>query len=249
MREHVDTIVLGGGQAGLAMSAVLTRHDREHVVLERGRIAQRWRTERWDSLRFQFPNWSLQLPGYAYSGDDPDGFATSADISRIIGDYAAAMNAPIREATEVVGLDGRDDHDGFVITTSDGVLEAERVVLATGPFQLPFIPDLAKGIPSSVHQTDPTRPGIGIPLSCRRVRSWSSVAVRQALRSPMSSTMPDAECSCQLAVIGELRAGSPARTCTGGSNGRVASPRLSTAFRLASGRPGFSSPASTAATT
>ncbi len=157
MGEHVDTVVIGGGQAGLAMSAVLTRHGREHVVLERGHVGERWRTERWDSLRFQFPNWSLELPGYAYSGDDPDGFADSAEIGRIITDYAKTTNAPVRDETEVIALDERDDRHGFVVTTSGGVLEAQRVVLATGPFHRPLIPDLARGIPSSVYQTDPTR--------------------------------------------------------------------------------------------
>jgi choline dehydrogenase-like flavoprotein len=75
MRESHDTVVIGGGQAGLAMSTVLQRRGDEHVVLERRRVGERWRTERWDSLRFQFPNWSIQLPGYTYRGDDPDRFA------------------------------------------------------------------------------------------------------------------------------------------------------------------------------
>ena len=75
MPEEHDTVIIGGGQAGLAMSNVLRRRGREHIVLERRRIGERWRTERWDSLRFQFPNWSLELPDFRYSGDDPDGFA------------------------------------------------------------------------------------------------------------------------------------------------------------------------------
>src|SRR5829696_9100405 len=104
MREHHDVVVIGGGQAGLAMSTVLQQHGREHVVLERARVAERWRTERWDSLRFQFPNWSIQLPGYAYAGDDPDGFAHYREISRIIEDYASANRAPVRAGTEVVRL-------------------------------------------------------------------------------------------------------------------------------------------------
>jgi putative flavoprotein involved in K+ transport len=82
MREQHDTVVIGGGQAGLAMSAVLQQRGREHVVLERRRVGERWRTERWESLRFQFPNWSLALPGYRYSGDDANGFAHWRDILR-----------------------------------------------------------------------------------------------------------------------------------------------------------------------
>src|SRR5512142_1695865 len=104
MREQHDTVIIGGGQAGLAMSTVLQRHGREHVVVERGRVGERWRTERWDSLRFQFPNWSLQLPGYSYAGDDPDGFAHYREILRVIEEYAASSRAPVREDTEVVGL-------------------------------------------------------------------------------------------------------------------------------------------------
>src|ERR1700757_1362025 len=73
MREHHDIVVIGGGQAGLAMSAVRRGRGREHVVLERRRVGERWRSERWESLRFQFPNWALELPGYSYSGEDPDG--------------------------------------------------------------------------------------------------------------------------------------------------------------------------------
>jgi putative flavoprotein involved in K+ transport len=96
MPEHHDTVVVGAGQAGLAMSAVLQRHGREHVVLERRRTAERWRAERWDSLRFQFPNWSLQLPGWRYQGGDPDGFAHYGEIVRIIEGYAAVIRAPVR---------------------------------------------------------------------------------------------------------------------------------------------------------
>jgi putative flavoprotein involved in K+ transport len=79
MQARHDTVIIGGGQAGLAMAAVLRERGREHIVLERRRIAERWRSERWDSLRFQFPNWSLQLPGYPYTGSDPEGFALQPD--------------------------------------------------------------------------------------------------------------------------------------------------------------------------
>jgi putative flavoprotein involved in K+ transport len=78
--EGIDTVVVGGGQAGLAMSYHLQRLGREHVVLERGRVAQSWRSERWDSLMFQFPNWSIQLPGYNYETDDPDGYVPKNEI-------------------------------------------------------------------------------------------------------------------------------------------------------------------------
>jgi putative flavoprotein involved in K+ transport len=155
MRAHHDTVVIGGGQAGLAMSAVLQQHGREHVVLERRAVGERWRTERWESLRFQFPNWSLELPGYAYSGQDPDGFAQWREILRVIEGYAASIRAPVREHTEVTGL--RADDGGFVLSIPDGAIHARRVVVATGPFQRPRIPLLSRDIASSVLQTDPTR--------------------------------------------------------------------------------------------
>jgi putative flavoprotein involved in K+ transport len=154
MREHHDTVVIGGGQAGLAMSAVLQQHGREQVVLDRLQIGERWRTERWESLRFQFPNWSLELPGYAYSGEDPDGFAHWREILRVIEDYAASTSAPVREHTEVSELRANDR--GFALSVSDATIHARRVVIATGPFQRPRIPQLAEVGPS-VLQIDPTR--------------------------------------------------------------------------------------------
>jgi putative flavoprotein involved in K+ transport len=157
MPEHHDTVIVGAGQAGLAMSAVLQRHGREHVVLERWGVGDRWRTERWDSLRFQFPNWSLQLPGYRYTGGDPDGFAHYTEIVRLIEDYAASTRAPVREHTEVVGVQQDATGTGFVVSVAGDSLHARRVVLATGPFQRPFIPPMSQDIWPSVLQTDPTR--------------------------------------------------------------------------------------------
>ena len=154
MREHHDIVVIGGGQAGLAMSAVLQEHGREHVVLERRRVGERWRTERWESLRFQFPNWALELPGYSYSGEDPDGFAHWREVLRVIEQYAASTHAPVREHTEVTAL--RADEGGFVLAVPDGTIHARRVVVATGPFQRPRIPQFSEGVAATVLQTDPT---------------------------------------------------------------------------------------------
>jgi putative flavoprotein involved in K+ transport len=154
MRERHDTVIIGGGQAGLAMSAVLQQRGWEHVVLERRRVGERWRTERWESLRFQFPNWSLELPGYAYSGDDPDGFAHWREILRVVEDYAVRTRAPVREHTEVTEL--RTDDGGFALSVPDGTIYARQVVVATGPFQRPRIPQFAETVAPSVFQTDPT---------------------------------------------------------------------------------------------
>jgi glycine/D-amino acid oxidase-like deaminating enzyme len=184
MREHVDTVIIGGGQAGLAMSTVLQRHGREHVVLERRRIGERWRTERWESLRLQFPNWTVQLPSQSYAGGDPDGFAHYREILGFIEGYAASTRAPVREHTEVVALDDAGD-GGFVVSIADGALHTRRVVVATGPFQRPLIPPPWRDVSRTVLQIHPTRyrsPGelpagavlvvgsgaSGIPLSRRR---------------------------------------------------------------------------------
>ena len=121
------------------------------------RVGDRWRTERWDSLRFQFPNWSIQLPGYTYLGDDPDGFAHYRDILRVIEDYAASSRAPVREHTEVVGLAEDADGKGFVLSLLDGSIHTRRVVLATGPFQRPFIPRYGARRLGVGAATDPTR--------------------------------------------------------------------------------------------
>ena len=144
--ERHETVIVGGGHAGLAMSHALSRRGRAHVVLERGRLAERWRSERWDSLRFQFPNWSLALPGQPYDGGDPEGFATRDDVVAFIERYAAAIAAPVRTGVDVSALGtGRD---GFRLETSHGALEAESVVVATGPYQEPVIPARAPRCPA-----------------------------------------------------------------------------------------------------
>jgi putative flavoprotein involved in K+ transport len=136
------------------MSAVLQQRGREHVVLERRQVGERWRTERWESLRFQFPNWSLELPGYVYSGDDPDGFAHWREILRLIEDYAVSTCVPVREHTEVTEL--RVEDGGFVLSITDGTIHARHVVVATGPFQRPRVPMFSEDVAPSVLQTDPT---------------------------------------------------------------------------------------------
>jgi putative flavoprotein involved in K+ transport len=141
--ERIDTLVIGGGQAGLAMSYRLKQRGLSHLVLERGRIAERWRSERWDGLKFQFPNWSVRLPDFPFQHTDPDGFAASGEIVEFICAYAAFVAPPIRCGVEVTRLRRRDgEASGFVAETSDGTIEARNVVVATGPYQRPAIPPL-----------------------------------------------------------------------------------------------------------
>jgi len=152
MKEFVETVIVGAGQAGLAMSYYLSQRDREHIVLERARIAERWRTQRWDSLMFQFPNWSMELPGRPYTGADPDGFSHKDEVLAFIEDYAAWIKAPVTTGIEVLSLRRASRPGCYVVLTSAGVIEARNVVIATGPYQRPRIPSLAAGLPPDVTQ-------------------------------------------------------------------------------------------------
>ena len=156
MRERHDTVVIGGGQAGLAMSYLLQQRGRENIVLERRRVGERWRTQRWDSLRFQFPNWSLQLPGYTYTGDDPEGFTHYREILRLIADYSASTGLP-SGSTPKSSASPRTATEASSCPWLTMSIHARRVVVATGPFQRPLIPPLSREVSPSVLQTDPTR--------------------------------------------------------------------------------------------
>ena len=140
--EQIDTLVIGGGQAGLVMSHRLKQRGLSHLVLERQRIAERWRSERWDGLTFQFPNWSVRLPDFPFPHTEPDAFATPGEIIKFIEAYAAFVAPPIRCGVEVTRLRRRDGAPGFVAETADGTIEANHVVVATGPYQRALIPDL-----------------------------------------------------------------------------------------------------------
>jgi putative flavoprotein involved in K+ transport len=152
MNERHDIVIVGGGQAGLAMSYLLRQRGREHVILERHRVAERWYSQRWDSLRFQFPNWSLQLPGYGYTGNDPDGFAPRDAVIRFIEDYARFIKAPIRCSVEVKALEHEASSGRFLLRTADALIEADNIVIATGPYQRPSIPLASAALPPDVFQ-------------------------------------------------------------------------------------------------
>jgi putative flavoprotein involved in K+ transport len=142
--ERIETLVIGGGQAGLTMSHRLKQRGLAHLVLERRRIAERWRSERWDGLRFQFPNWSVRLPDFPFPHTDPDGFAANREIVHFIEAYAAFVAPPIRCGVNVTALRCRDGGAGFVAESSDGAIEADNVVVATGPYQRPVMPPLLR---------------------------------------------------------------------------------------------------------
>ena len=156
MTEHVETVIIGGGQAGLAMSYHLGRLGREHVVLERGRIAERWRSERWDSLAFQFPSCMMRLPGYAYESDAPEGFMHRDGVVAFIEQYARRIAPPVRCGIRVTGLDSSQT-GRLLVQTDSFTLEAANVVLATGPYQLPAVPAFSAALPSRTYQVTANR--------------------------------------------------------------------------------------------
>jgi putative flavoprotein involved in K+ transport len=143
--------VVGAGQAGLAVSHELTRAGVEHVVLEKRQVGEAWR-KRWDSFCLVTPNWSVQLPGHPYDGDDPDGFMPRAEIVSYLARYARGFGAPVREGVEVTSL--RPRPAGFALETSDGPLEAQTVVLCTGAYQRPFRPAAAAALPPDLLRID-----------------------------------------------------------------------------------------------
>jgi len=156
--ERIDTLVIGGGQAGLVMSYRLKQRGVPHLVLERARIAERWRSERWDGLKFQFPNWSVKLPDFAFPHTDPDAFASTGEIVDFLDAFAAFVAPPIRCGVEVISLKHGDI--GFFAETPEGIIEARNVVVATGPYQRAVVPDLLRDHPVfQVHASGYKKPG------------------------------------------------------------------------------------------
>ena len=147
--ERVETVVIGAGQAGLAASWCLARRGLEHVVLERGRVAETWRSERWDGFYLNTPNWTLQLPGFQCDSPDPDAFASLHETIAYLERYARSFDAPVRERTPVTRV--RRDASGFRVETPAGVIAARSVVVAAGTYQRPTPNPLTKALPPGIH--------------------------------------------------------------------------------------------------
>jgi putative flavoprotein involved in K+ transport len=150
----IDTLIIGAGQAGLATSHQLTARGRDHVVIERCAVADRWRTARWDSLRLLTPNWQTRLPGWRYAGADPDGFMPAATFADHLCRYAASFEAPIVTgvAVEAVRAIGR----GYLVCTGDGPWRAANVVVATGHAAVPRVPSFHPNVHPDVAQLTPS---------------------------------------------------------------------------------------------
>jgi putative flavoprotein involved in K+ transport len=137
----VETLVVGAGHAGLATSRLLTAAGHEHVVLERGRIGERWRSERWDSLHLLTPNWMLRLPGSGYGGPDPDGFQPADHWVEMLERYAGSFAAPVVDGTSVQRVSTSDGTGSrYVVSTDSGTWHVRNLVVATGPHGRPSIP-------------------------------------------------------------------------------------------------------------
>jgi putative flavoprotein involved in K+ transport len=151
MSSRVRTLIIGAGQAGLALSRCLTETGHEHLLLDRGRVAERWRSERWDSFRLLTPNWLTRLPGYRYTGPDPDGFMTGREVIDFFDGYAASFRPPVRTGVTVTAV--APGPHGWLIRTADHEhLHAANVVVAVGHYNRSEIPDLAAGLAPSVYQ-------------------------------------------------------------------------------------------------
>ena len=150
---QTTAVVIGAGHVGLAMSRRLSERSIDHIVLERGQVANSWRTQRWPSLRLLTPNWQTRLPGHHYAGDDPDGFMPVADVVATITSYARLVGAPVRTATTVHAV--RAVACGFQIHAGDALLHARAVVLATGGCTQPAIPAVAEAVPPPVTTLTP----------------------------------------------------------------------------------------------
>ena len=153
--KRTDTIIIGGGQAGLAMSQCLTEEGIEHVILERGRVAERWRSERWDSLRLLSPKWHSRLPGFRYDGGDPNGFMTMPEVISYFEQYARSFSAPVQDETTVLSV-RRAPERGYRVRTNQGDWGAPTVVVATGHCDLPFVPKTARDLAADIHQVVPS---------------------------------------------------------------------------------------------
>jgi len=151
--NFVTTVIIGAGQSGLAMSKHLTDRSIDHVLLERGQVANSWLKERWDSLRLLTPNWQSRLPGYSYRGDDPDGYMTMPEVTRYLKDYAHVTQAPVRTETAVTRVRAVDG--GYHVATNQGDWRCRTLVLANGACNVATVPSLASGMPDAITNITP----------------------------------------------------------------------------------------------
>ena len=150
---RTTTVIIGAGHAGLAMSRCLTERSIDHVILERGEVANSWKTERWNSLRLLTPNWQSRLPGFGYEGNDPDGYRTMPETIAFIERYAEVISAPVRTNTKVKSV--RLEDGNYTVSTDQGEWQGRTVVLATGACNIPVVPAVAAAVPATIDTLTP----------------------------------------------------------------------------------------------
>lgn len=150
--KHTTTVIIGAGQSGLAFSKHLTAHSVDHVLLERGEVANSWATQHWNSLRLLTPNWQTRLPGFSYGGEDPDGYMTARDVADFIKDYAAFTGAPVHANTQVRAVSACAP--GYLVETTDGDWLCNSVVVASGACNIANVPGFASTLPSDIQSLD-----------------------------------------------------------------------------------------------
>jgi len=151
--ERTTTVVVGAGHAGLAASHFLSDRSIDHIVLERGEVANSWRRERWDSLRLLTPNWQSRLPGLRYEGPDPGGYMTMGEVTEFIERFAKVSRAPVRTGVNVTSV--RRAGNGYQVTTGHGEIRCRAVVIASGACNQPAVPQFTGAVPASVAQLTP----------------------------------------------------------------------------------------------
>src|SRR6266446_1218161 len=152
MTEQVEVVIIGGGQAGLALSYYLTRQGRTHLVLERGQVGEVWRSERWDSFTLNTPNWMTRLPGFPYQGDDPDGFLPREDMVAYLEPYAASFHAPLQCGVRVTAVRQQPGGDNYLVEAQEITVKARNVVLATGAYPKPKLPTASAALSVDICQ-------------------------------------------------------------------------------------------------
>ncbi|MFN2194573.1 MAG: NAD(P)-binding domain-containing protein [Anaerolineales bacterium] len=152
MAEHFDTVIIGAGQAGLAIGYYLSQMGRDYIILEKAAsITPAWRS-RWDSFTLVLPNWTLQMPENPYNGDDPDGFLSRDEMVKYMEEFAATYDPKIRFGSRVTSIEENSEEDNYLVQTEETIYEAENVVVATGVYQEPKIPSFSKNISAEITQ-------------------------------------------------------------------------------------------------
>jgi putative flavoprotein involved in K+ transport len=214
VNEKIDTVIIGAGHAGLTMSYFLSERGLEHVIVERGRVGERWISERWDSFHFQFPNWTIELPGYKYQTEDPDGFVPGREIVRFIQEYSDFIKAPVRSGVDVTALENSSNSMPYVLRTNAGAIEASNVVIATGQREKGVIPPFSSDVPNDIRRC--FRAHTAMPVNCRRGPYWLWGVAHRAFKSLKTFiNMVDGSTSAWVA-IGALRDATAVATTPGG---------------------------------